>query len=213
MKNGIEEVYQYHHRSRPSGFAVLSDERGKFFNDWIGAGKSVLDLGCRDGTLARYFLKDNKVFGADIDAKALQKAAENGIITSQIDLNGSWEYLDGGKFDAVVAAEVLEHLYFPEVVLEKIFGVLKQGGILVGSVPNAFSLKNRIRLFWGRKKNTSLGDPTHINHFSFGELNQLLKKRFIKVQIKPLVRYPFGLFAKFVPGLVAYNFVFLAKKS
>lgn len=212
MKKGIEAVYQYHHQSRPSGFAVLSDERGKFFNDKIGAGKSILDLGCRDGTLARYFLKDNKVFGVDIDVQALRRAAGKGIITNQIDLNGSWEYLGREKFDVVVAAEILEHLYFPEVVLGKIFGVLKQGGILVGSIPNAFSLKNRVRLFLGMKKNTSLGDPTHINHFGFGELNRLLKKGFTKVLIKPLVRRPFGLLAKFVPGLVAYNFVFSAEK-
>ncbi|MDD5547591.1 MAG: class I SAM-dependent methyltransferase [Candidatus Pacebacteria bacterium] len=212
MEKGIESVYKHHHQNRPPEFAVFGDARGNFFSSQIGKGKKVLDLGCRDGTLAKYFLEGNRVWGIDIDNEALGRAAEKGITTRQVDLNGSWDILNGEKFDAVVAAEVLEHLYFPEIVLDKINDVLNSGGVLVGSIPNAFSLKNRIRLLLGKKRYTTLGDPTHINHFSFNDLNNALKKKFTEVKIKPLVRKPFGPIARLMPGLIAYDFIFSAKK-
>jgi hypothetical protein len=43
--------------------------------------------------------------------------------------------------------------------------------MFVGSVPNAFRLKNRLRFLFGRPPET---DPTHLQLFSPGELELLL---------------------------------------
>jgi 2-polyprenyl-3-methyl-5-hydroxy-6-metoxy-1,4-benzoquinol methylase len=132
-----------------------------------------------------------------------------GIETMSIDLNGDWEQLSGRRFDVVVAGEILEHLYFPKHILAKIASVLEPGGMLIGSVPNAFSLKNRVRYALGRKEDTPLADPTHINHFSVPELQALLKEHFKDVTIIGLGRYT--RLARLNPQHFAFDLVFIAR--
>lgn len=206
-----QNIYQKHHtEERDESYSVLKDERGKLFKEKIGTGKKVLDLGCRNGVLTNFFMKDNEVTGVDIDAISLKKAGELGIKTLHVDLNGDWQELGGQTFDTVVLAETLEHLYYPERVIERVKRVLKPEGVFIGSVPNAFSLKNRIRLLFGHKKYTSLRDPTHINHFLHKELEMILKKHFEKVEIIPLGTY--ASWDRFWKGMFSFDLVFVCSK-
>lgn len=189
---------------------LLGDLRGKFLTENIGFGKKVLDIGCRDGELTGYFAKGNEVLGADIDSIALKRAEEKlGIRTIHLDLNSPWECLPKNHFDVVVAAEVIEHLYYPSVVTERVKKVLKPGGLFIGTVPNAFSLKNRMRLWFLQKKGTSLEDPTHINHFTVKELKETLDKHFECVSVYGAGRL--GLLANIFPQELAFNLFFYAK--
>jgi 2-polyprenyl-3-methyl-5-hydroxy-6-metoxy-1,4-benzoquinol methylase len=172
--------------------------------------KKILDLGCRDGALTSFFVKNNDVTGADIDTIALDKASKRGIKPLHFDINGEWEQISQNKYDVVVIAETLEHIYYPEKVIQKIKSVLNKEGMLIGSVPNAFSLINRIRLFLGKKDKTPLHDPTHINHFSHKELKQVLHKYFKEVTIEPLGRFAY--FDKFMPGMFSFDLVFICSK-
>ncbi len=133
-----------------------------------------------------------------------------GISVQKADLHAEWE-IEKGVYDAVVAGEVLEHLYYPDTVLGKVSAVLKEDGVLLGSVPNAFSLINRVRLFLGNKKGTPLSDPTHINHFKRRELMMRLKKHFNDVTIEPLGKYAW--LDKFVPGMFSFMFLFEARNK
>ncbi|MEK7187208.1 MAG: class I SAM-dependent methyltransferase [Patescibacteria group bacterium] len=208
----VKNLYEKHHaKHRPLDFSVLKKDRGELFSKIIGTGKKILDLGCRDGALSEYFLKNNKVVGVDVDEIALERAAQKGMKVLKMDVYGDWGELGGGKFDVIVAGEVLEHLFLPEEVIEKTKGHLEKNGIFIGSVPNAFSLKNRVRLFLGKKKNTPLSDPTHVNHFSFKELKFIIKKYFNDVRIIGLGRYHF--FAKHFPEWFAFDLVFVAKNE
>lgn len=208
----LEEMYTAHHRERRGEcFVLQGGVRGAFLREAIGTGKNVLDVGCRDGALTRYYSPGNTVVGLDIDRDALRRAKEAlGIETRQLDLNGPWS-VPSGSFDAVVAAEVIEHLYHPEIVLGKINATLRPGGILVGSIPNAFSLANRLRLLRGMKEGTPLADPTHINQFSRQEFETLLKKYFQEVEIIPLGRFAF--LERLFPGLFSFMMLFRAKKK
>src|SRR3989344_7967159 len=155
----LDKIYQSHHSSgNRYDRSLFKNERGAFFIRHIGTGKKVLDIGCRDGVLTSTYCAGNTVLGIDIDSAALETAKRNlGIDTMQFNLTDDWP-LPAASFDVVVAGEVLEHLYFPEKVIERVARTLKPNGIFLGSVPNAFSLKNRIRLFFGRKRNTPLND-------------------------------------------------------
>lgn len=206
-----KKMYEEHHaHRRGAGFSIFKQERGELFAHYIGESKEVLDLGCRDGALTSYYAAGNRVLGVDIDSVALSRAKENlGIETHLLDIQGDWAELQGRKFDAVVAGEVLEHLFSPADILKKISMHLLPGGLLVGSVPNAFSLKNRLRYLWGRKKHTPLSDLTHVNHFSARELQDLLTERFSTVQIIGLGRY--RRLARMAPGLFAYDLAFVAR--
>jgi 2-polyprenyl-3-methyl-5-hydroxy-6-metoxy-1,4-benzoquinol methylase len=208
MNESQRDIYRYHHKTnREEGFSILKGERGKLLNELVGSGKTVLDIGCRDGALTKYFVSGNKVLGVDIDDVALAEAAKLGIETLKIDLNGDWKEIAWRKFDVVVAGEVLEHLYYPERVLERIKRVLNPGGSLIGSVPNAFSVKNRLRYLIGTKRHTPLSDPTHINHFHIIELREMLKKYFKKVEIVGLGRYQ--RLSRVAPGLFSFDLFFI----
>jgi 2-polyprenyl-3-methyl-5-hydroxy-6-metoxy-1,4-benzoquinol methylase len=186
------------------------EKRGILLKNFIGTGKKILDLSCRDGMLTKYYVDGNQVLGVDIDAEALEIARKNlGIETLEMDLNGDWKKLKDKTFDVIVAGEILEHLYYPEIVIKKVKERLDRGGIFIGSVPNAFSLKNRFRYFLGKKQNTPLEDPTHINHFSYKELRDLLLRNFKEITIIGLGRYKF--LSKIFPNLFAFDLFFICK--
>lgn len=206
----MERIYRSHHASsRGQDFALLGEERGAFLREHVGTGKRVADIGCRDGALTSTYSEGNTTLGIDIDAEALARAKSRlGIDTIQMDLNGEWD-LQRKSFDAVVACEVVEHLYYPESVIEKAANLLKADGVLVGSVPNAFSLANRLRYLRRQKRFTPLSDPTHINHFTVTELEELLRKHFTKVEVVGLGRHRY-LASKF-PQLMAFDLLFSAR--
>lgn len=191
MNKTLQNTYTYHHiNNRRSNFSILEQDRGALLNYYIGENKKVLDIGCRDGTLTKYFVKNNNVLGADIDASSLKIIEEKlNIQTLLMDLNSDWSELENKKFDVIVAGEILEHLYFPEIVIKKVKEHLNVSGVFIGSVPNAFSLKNRVRYLFANKKNTPLGDSTHINHFSYIEFKKILEKYFNNVEIIGLGKY------------------------
>jgi len=49
--------------------------------------------------------------------------------------------------------------------------VLRSGGTFVGSVPNAYRLKNRLRFLTGRKPEN---DPTHLQMFAPADIRAFL---------------------------------------
>jgi SAM-dependent methyltransferase len=198
----LGERYEEHHRERRAeGDFVFVPERIPLFAAAIGRGKRVLDLGCRSGALTRHFLEGNSVVGLDVDATALEKAAALGIEPVQANVEEPLPF-DDASFDAVVAGELLEHLQFPDALVEEISRVLGPGGVLVGSVPNAFRLQNRLRFLRGRAPED---DPTHLRMFSPAALRALLGG-FESVKLS----YVGGRYARLHARLFARDLVFTA---
>jgi SAM-dependent methyltransferase len=167
----LSERYEEHHRTRrDEGDFVFVPERIPLFRAAVGRGKRVLDLGCRTGALTRHFLEGNSVVGLDIDSAALEKAAALGIEPVQANVEEPLPFEDA-SFDAVVAGELFEHLRFPDALVAEIRRVLRPGGVLVGSVPNAFRVQSRLRFVRGRPPED---DPTHLRMFSPHGIRALL---------------------------------------
>lgn len=208
--NNLEKIYAERNSLRLGGIGGYDVERGEMFAGWVGMGKKVLDIGCRDGMLTRHFAKGNELIGADVDSQALKLFEKNlNAKTYQIDLNNEWPF-QKEEFDAIVASEVLEHLYKPEAVVENIYNSLKLGGIFIGTIPNAFSLANRFRLFLARPQETTLSDHTHVYHFSYKVLKKMLEKYFSSVELVPLTRYKS--LSKISPALFSFLIAFHCKK-
>jgi 2-polyprenyl-3-methyl-5-hydroxy-6-metoxy-1,4-benzoquinol methylase len=185
QKEELEAVYARHHASRGRyGYLFCGGARGSYLQQWIGTGKKVLDLGCRDGMLTRYFAAGNQVVGADIDQEALRRCKEGipAVETRWLDLNVEWPF-GSGEFDVTVACEILEHLFALDPLLAKIGHSLKPGGLFIGSVPNAFRLKNRFKFLFGKPFEN---DPTHVRSFSVSLLRQALAPHFTDVEIVPI---------------------------
>ena len=200
----LGERYEAHHRDRrDEGDFVFVPERIPIFQEAIGQGKRVLDLGCRSGALTRHFLEGNDVVGLDVDAAALAKAEALGVETVQADVGEPLPF-DNASFDAVVAGELLEHLQFPDALVAEIHRVLRPGGTIVGSVPNAFRLQSRLRFLRGRPPED---DPTHLRMFSQRALRELLAG-FEDVRLA----YVGGRYRRLHPRLLARDLVFSGRR-
>lgn len=184
QKEDLETIYRSHHeRGKRYGYLYCHGERGPYLRDWIGTGKKVLDLGCRDGMLTSFFAPGNEVVGVDIDQNALKLIREKlGIETYWLDLNAEWPFASE-SFDAIVACEIAEHLFFLEPFLKKVAKTLKKGGLFLGSVPNAFRMRNRLKFLFGKEYEK---DPTHVRQFSYAKLEKTLLETFVEVELVPL---------------------------
>jgi SAM-dependent methyltransferase len=198
----LSEQYERHHRERrDEGDFVFVPERIPLFREAIGRGRRVLDLGCRSGALTRHFLEGNEVVGLDVDRAALAKAEALGIEPVEANVEEPLPFPDA-SFDAVVAGELLEHLRFPEAVVAEIRRILRPGGVLVGSVPNAFRLQSRLRLLRGLPPED---DPTHLHLFSPALVRALLAS-FEDVRLI----FVGGRYRRLHPRLLARDLVFRA---
>ena len=198
----LGERYEEHHRERrDEGDFVFVPERIPLFVAAIGTGKRVLDLGCRSGALTLHFLEGNEVVGLDVDRAALARAEALGIEPVEANVEEPLPLADG-SFDAVVAGELLEHLQIPEALVAEARRVLRPGGVLVGSVPNAFRLQSRLRFLRGRSPED---DPTHLHLFSPAAVRELLSG-FEDVTLD----YVGGRYRRLHPRLLARDLVFRA---
>jgi SAM-dependent methyltransferase len=200
----LSEQYERHHRERrDEGDFVFVPERIPLFQEAIGRGRRVLDLGCRSGAFTRHFLDGNEVVGLDVDRVALDKAAQLGIEPVVANVEEPLPF-DDASFDAVVAGELFEHLQFPEAVVAEARRVLRPGGVLVGSVPNAFRVQSRLRFLRGRPPED---DPTHLHMFSPDAVRALLGD-FDDVRIE----YVGGRYRRLSARLLARDLVFSARR-
>ena len=200
----LGERYGEHHRERrDEGDFVFVPERIPYFVEAIGRGKRVLDLGCRSGALTRHFLEGNAVVGLDVDAAALEKARTLGIEPMQANVEEPLPFEDA-RFDAVVAGELFEHLQFPDALVDEIERVLRPGGVIVGSVPNAFRVQSRLQFLRGKPPED---DPTHLRMFSPTAVQELLRG-FEDVRID----FVGGRYARLSARLLARDLVFQATR-
>jgi SAM-dependent methyltransferase len=203
----LEELsrrYREHQRDRTGTFVYGGDERADLFRRYVGGpGRRVLDVGCRSGALTRAYLDGNDVVGVDVDRFALDEAARLGIETQWANAEEGLRF-DDESFDVVVAGELLEHVRDPAGLVADARRVLRPGGTLVGSVPNGFRLKNRLRFAAGRPPET---DPTHLHLFSPDDLRALLRGF-----DEPGLHFVSSRFLRLHPRLAANIIVFTGRK-
>jgi len=209
--NSAQNMHLIRNARRLGSIGLYGRERAEIFSKWLGKGKKILELGCRDGSLTKLFAEGNKITGVDIDKNELELFEKNlGGKAVYLDLNSEWPFGEN-EFDAVVASEVLEHLYKPEETVKKVLLSLKPGGLFIGTVPNAFSLANRFRLFMAQPNKTALADPTHVHQFSYKELKSIMEKYFKEAEIFGIGRLAPTL-GKIMPGMFSFLLVFRCKK-
>lgn len=179
--------------------------RADLFARWIGSGKRLLDLGCGSGPLLEVYAAGNHVTAMDIDKPALETCrARLGVETVWGDFATQLPFPDM-SFDVVAAGETLEHLPYPSLFLGEVQRVLVPGGLFVGSVPNAYRYRNRIRVLLGRPIDT---DPTHLHFFSDASLRAALGEYFTVEEIVP-VR---GKWSARWPSLFAHYFAWRCRR-
>ena len=145
---------------------------------WLGDGRGrrLLDVGAADGLLSRPLTERGwKVTGIEADAAMAAAGAAHCERMLVADLNRGVPPLDG-EFDAIVCADVLEHLADPAAALAALVPALAAGGDVVISVPNVAHLWMRLSLMAGRFDYADRGilDRTHLRFFTRRTLDALL---------------------------------------
>ena len=107
----------------------------------VGQHKRVAEIGCGPGSITKILATHGqcKVTGLEIDADAIEKAKPYCEQIFQADLNSTdWPRLleNFERFDVVLAADVLEHLYDPWAVLQRMVPLINKDGYLVISLPH-----------------------------------------------------------------------------
>jgi 2-polyprenyl-3-methyl-5-hydroxy-6-metoxy-1,4-benzoquinol methylase len=175
--NLLSDFYSEHHTTyNRRNQSVSEEKRSVIFKEWMGINKKVLDLGCRDGRLTRHFIDQNKVVGLDIDKIAIEECAKNlNIETKWVDFSIQIP-LPTSSFDVLVAGEVIEHLPCPAITMTEVSRILKPNGLFIGSVPNSYHIKNRLRVLKGSLIDN---DQTHLRAYNVMLLKHYLEKEFI----------------------------------
>jgi SAM-dependent methyltransferase len=112
----------------------------------------ILDLGCGKGELAasiRSVLPNAMVIGVEWSFSGCRSAQRRGTPVVQGSNDGVNLPFSSEAFDAVVIAEVIEHLVDTDQVLREARRVLVPGGFLVLTTPNLAAWFNRILLLSG----------------------------------------------------------------
>jgi len=190
QKEQVAAFYEAHHSRGKYDYLYGGDDRKELFIKLIGTGRKILEVGCRAGNLTQHFANGNQVVGVDIDRAALK------LFEERLSCRGYWVDVDDEplpfpdmSFDVVVFSEVMEHVRFPQKALGEIRRVLKLDGRLIGSVPNAFRLRNRLRFLVGNQYES---DPSHLRQYSFSILRRELEPHFREVEIHPVSGHLLG---------------------
>lgn len=148
----------------------------------IQSGSKVLDVGCGNASVCGCWFQRRgcDYVGVDISQHAVNEARAAGVNARKIDQASQLPY-PNDTFDAAVCLEVLEHLFQPDVAALEILRILKPGGVLIVTVPNAAYWRRRVELLFGRWN--PLGDDLsieqpwrdpHIRFFTRSRLRAML---------------------------------------
>ena len=143
-----------------------------FFRRYRTGGK-LLDIGCGAG----YFLRECSASGFDAEGiEFSREAASFGRSQWQLRITEGdllSAQLADGSFDVITMWQVFEHLPNASAALDRVYALLRPGGLLVVAVPNIGSWQ--ARLFRGRWYHLDV--PRHQYHFEPRTLRALLAKR------------------------------------
>lgn len=114
----------------------------------------ILSVGCGSGDTEAHLVERGKIVTAmPLDAVIGRLAERRGVRLLPPDFEDAFKALGEERFDAIILANVLQHLRDPVDILRQLSKLLEPAGALVGSVPN-LGLFRRVLGRLVRKSNT-----------------------------------------------------------
>ena len=131
----------------------------------------VLELGCANGRLGRYFKQSHPEVvwvGVDVSPDAATIAAEHLDAALTLDVDGERLIEAGSGFDVVVIGDLLEHSRDPERLLARLYDLTAADARIVCCLPNMthWSVMQRLLLGDLSYDDAGLLDRTHTRFFS-----------------------------------------------
>ncbi|MCP4149053.1 MAG: class I SAM-dependent methyltransferase, partial [bacterium] len=168
---GAHSSYQLKNTPRRILFSL---SRYKFAAKLIGDEKKILELGCSDG-LGTYLLAEfnREVVGVDFDGEVVQWTRENFEKNNVRFICDNFLGKEYGTFDAVVAFDVIEHIYQrnEKEFMQTLNRNLAVDGIAVIGTPNITS----------QKYSSKVVNDAHVNMYSAERLQKSMNEYFNNV--------------------------------
>ena len=163
----------------------LNDLGFNKFEQGIAKSKRALDIGCAAGYFVDYMqARGWNSYGVDISEECVNYAQKNSLNV----FKGNYLEIDfPEKFHLITLWATIEHLRYPDKILEKISNDLEDNGMLYISTCRIGGI-NFMKLF--RENWRYYNFPEHMFFFSFKTLNKLLVKNNLK--IKKYITYGSG---------------------
>jgi methionine biosynthesis protein MetW len=199
---------------------------------WVHAHNRVLEIGCGTGTISVYLkkLKRCDVLAVESDATMCAEARAQGIdvLLMNIEEPATQTALAArAPFDAIIFADVLEHLRDPLSILVHAREWLSREGVVLVSIPNVAHWTIRLRLLFGQFEYTDgfLMDRTHLRFFTRASARAMFATAGYAIDAErvrwapfpgdrlwrrvPILRNAGNRFlARVAPGVYGYQFVF-----
>jgi len=146
--------------------------------------RRILDIGCGGGATGRLLQEhfpNCELYGIELhsDAATFASKTYRHIAIGNIEsADFSTKGIPLAEIDTVLLLDVLEHLYNPWLVLEKLRHQLPPHCRIVASIPNAFNVQLLEELASGQWKYDRWGllDITHIRFFTEPEMRELFEQ-------------------------------------
>jgi len=144
---------------------------------------NLLDVGCGYGHFIEIMQsREWKATGIEPSEETSANARARGLDIKQTALEDA--LFHEGSFDAITAFYVLEHLYDPLDALNKMYKLLKKGGMLVIRVPHTTPIVRLLNLFG--IENNLYDMPFHLYDFSPSTVKSMLEKAgFAGIRVTP----------------------------
>jgi 2-polyprenyl-3-methyl-5-hydroxy-6-metoxy-1,4-benzoquinol methylase len=162
----------------------------------------VLDVGCGFATTSQYIAqRRNRVTGIESSAEAVVVARTrvNEVVHADLQqFDDVKRALGDRRFDAIIFADVLEHLAWPIGILRGYLDLLKEGGSVIVSLPNVGLWSVRLNLLLGRFRYEETGvlDRTHLRFFTRRTAREMIESTGLEIVRRT---YNPGLVRPFVP--------------
>ena len=142
----------------------------------------ILDLGCGQGWLTSILGRFGPATGLDLAPQAIRSA--KGLYPDVRFIEGDFFEFQpiGETFDVVVSHEMIEHVEEQATYLQLIAGVLRPGGYLILTTPNAWNLAH-----WREDKIKSRKRQPIENLLTTKQLQHLLKTYFRILHLRTIV--------------------------
>ncbi len=172
---------KYHLNERFDPQRAHPDDAHSVLMRLIPPGSRVLELGCASGYLSGYMESSLgcRVTGLEADPAATAIARTRCSEVHTVDLDAP-DALNAARssapYDVLLAAAVLEHLKYPERILEQAHDLLTPGARVIVSLPNVAHWRIRLNLLLGRFDYSDYGvmDRTHLRLYTVKTGRELL---------------------------------------
>ncbi|MDP3973629.1 MAG: class I SAM-dependent methyltransferase [Candidatus Daviesbacteria bacterium] len=194
----------------------------------------ILDIGVGDGIyeaiLDERIRKKCEIYGIDISEGQLKRAKRFLKEVKEVDLNTEKIPYPENSFDIVIASEILEHVFYPEKILQEAERVLKKEGYMLITIPNSACLQLRMAILL-TGHSTLLNYPTnreHIRFFTSNDIKKMISSKlevikvlglssflldkwnfFIRIPIPRIIQITGN---RFLPSLALGNMIIIKKK-